>query len=461
MTEPPKLIVWTESPKTKRVDRRNDDVPFDSEAAIAGRFVDEHGADFAFCHDSGAWMVYRAGLWSEDRLGVVPNAARQICESVASRCPDIRIARAVASAKTVRGVLQLASAWPEIAVRADAFDPDPWLLNTPDCVIDLRTGEKLAHSADMMMARQTAVPAGGEAPLFKAMLMRITGGDFEFETYLRNMAGYLMTGSTQEHAMFFLFGGGANSKGTFINAVSGALGTYSTTAPIDLFLEQHGESHPTGIASLEGARLVTASETDEGRRWAEARLKQLVAGDKVAARKMRQDFREFVPRFKLVVCGNHKPHLRTVDESIRRRMQILPFLNQIPVEERDLLLGEKLKAEWGGILSWALEGSIDWYVEGLKQPAAVRNATGLYLESEDAMGQWITDCTSETKGHWESSAVLFHSWKGWCERNGEHHGSGKRFNQALQSHGFKPARQGGTGARGFADIVVIRTETLD
>jgi putative DNA primase/helicase len=126
---------------------------------------------------------------------------------------------------------------------------------------------------------------------------------------------------------------------------------------------------------------VTAIETEEGRRWDEAKIKALTGGDRIAARFMRQDFFEYVPAFKLVIAGNHKPSLRSVDESIRRRFNLLPFTVTIPPEERDRDLPEKLKAEWPGILRWMIQGCLEWQRLGLAPPQAVRDATAAYAAS--------------------------------------------------------------------------------
>src|SRR5690606_275286 len=108
-----------------------------------------------------------------------------------------------------------------------------------------------------------------------------------------------------------------------------------------------------------------AQETEEGRRWAEARIKALTGGDPISARFMRQDFFTFTPQFKLMIAGNHKPGLRSVDEAIRRRFHLLPFTATIPADRRDPKLAEKLKAEGPGILAWAIEGTRHWLHLGL------------------------------------------------------------------------------------------------
>ena len=84
----------------------------------------------------------------------------------------------------------------------------------------------------------------------------------------------------------------------------------------------------------------------------------------------------FMPTFKLAIAGNNKPSLRSVDEAIRRRFHLIPFTITIPAEERDRELTEKLKAEWPGILSWLIEGCLEWQTEGLRPPQVVLSRRG-------------------------------------------------------------------------------------
>ena len=161
---------------------------------------------------------------------------------------------------------------------------------------------------------------------------------------------------------------------------------------MDTFTESHTDRHPTELAMLRGARIVAAQETEEGRRWAESRIKALTGGDPITARFMRQDFFTYTPQFKLLIAGNHKPGLRNIDEAIRRRFHLLPFTVRIPPEERDPNLFDKLKEEWPAILGWALQGCLEWQAEGLNPPAAVIEATAEYFDDEDSFGRWLGEC---------------------------------------------------------------------
>jgi putative DNA primase/helicase len=185
---------------------------------------------------------------------------------------------------------------------------------------------------------------------------------------------------------------------------------------------------------LRGARLVTAIETEEGRRWAESRIKALTGGDKISARFMRQDFFEYVPQFKLIIAGNHKPSLRSVDEAFRRRIHLIPFTVTIPPSERDLDLSEKLKAEWSGILQWMIEGCRQWQERGIDPPEAVRVATAAYLEAEDTFAAWIDECCERDPNAWERTQDLFASWKSWAERSGDYVGTQKNLRAKIEAH---------------------------
>jgi putative DNA primase/helicase len=208
------------------------------------------------------------------------------------------------------------------------------------------------------------------------------------------------------------------------------MGDYATTAAMDTFIASATDKHPTDLAMLQGARMVSASETEEGRGWAESRIKQMTGGDPIRARFMRQDFFEYRPQFKLVIVGNHKPVLRNVDDAARRRFNIIPFVHK--PEAPDKRLETKLMAERPAILAWAIEGAIDWQQNGLVRPAVVADATAEYFTEQDIVRQWAAECC-ETGGRniSDTTANLFTNWSAYAQANGEKPGSTKWFSQVL------------------------------
>jgi putative DNA primase/helicase len=421
-----------------------------SEDQLALDYSHRHADDLRYCAQWGKWLHWDGRRWCLEPTLKAFDYARAVAHDYAKALDDGKLG----SAKTVSAITQLARADRRHAATTDQWDTNIWLLNTPTGTIELPAGRLRSHNREDYITKIAATAAGGSCPLWLQFLDRVTGGDGELVGYLQRVAGYCLTGSTREHAMFFCYGTGANGKGVFINTLTALLGDYAAVAPMETFLASKSDRHPTDLAGLRGARLVTAQETTEGRRWDETKIKALTGGDPISARFMRQDFFTFVPEFKLLPAGNHKPGLRAVDEAIRRRLNLIPFRVTIPRVERDPDLAEKLKTEWPGILQWAIEGCRFWRERGLDPPPAVRDATEAYFEAENAIGRWIEEQCALDRTYFETIAVLYGNWNTWCEANGEFTGSQKRFSQALEDRGFERHREGSNGDRGFRGIAL-------
>jgi putative DNA primase/helicase len=434
--------------------------PAFSDEALALRFAERHRNELRYVAAWSRWLFWDGARWIfDDTLGAF-DRARRICREAASECNKPKLASAIASAKTVAAIERLAKADRRHAATADQWDADAWILNTPSGVIDLHTGKLRAQKPDDYVTKITGVAPDASCPIptWSAFLARVLGGNTELIDFMQRLAGYSLTGSTCEHALAFLYGTGANGKSTFLNAITGCAGDYHRTAPIETFTASNSDRHPTDLAGLRGARLVTAIETEEGRRWAESKIKALTGGDRIAARFMRQDFFEYTPQFKLIIAGNHKPGLRSVDEAIRRRFHLVPFTVTIPPEERDHGLDTWLHYEWPGILAWMIEGCLAWQQTGLAPPKAVTDATAAYLEQQDAIAAWIDDQCERNPSAWERSATLFANWKAYAERSGEPAGDIKRFRDRLETRGIEHKREPGTDRTGYQGIKLRNAE---
>lgn len=342
---------------------------------------------------------------------------------------------------------------PAIGVTADVWDSDPWLLGTPGGTVDLRSGllrdaDPTEHITKLTGVEPALTP---HCPLWLAFLDQATGGDAGLIQFLQQWCGYSLSGITREHALVFVYGPGGNGKSVFLNVLTGVLGAYATTAAMDTFTASKSDKHPTDMAMLRGARLVTASETEEDRAWAEARIKSLTGGDPVTARFMRQDFFTFVPTFKLTIVGNHQPMLRNVDDAARRRFNIVPFIRK--PDQPDRQLEGKLRAEWPAILRWMIEGCLDWQANGLVQPDSVAEATDAYFAEQDLMAQWLAEKCDVRVGDpnvWDRTTDLFESWSAYAKAAGDTPGTVKAFGPAMRRKGFQQHRN--KYARGFSGL---------
>jgi len=405
-----------------------------SEDSIALAFTREHGETLRFDHDSGRWYEWTTTHWSSLNVPVAFHYAREIGRRMAAG------KKQMCKASVAAGTERFAQADPLHRVTSEIWDEDPWLLGTPSGTLDLRTGKMhAARPREFITKLSGCAPENNEPALWLKFLSDATRGDRAMMCYLQRVAGYCLTGLTSEHALFFIYGPGGNGKSVFLNILVHILGDYATNAPMDTFTKSKFSSHPTELAMLKGARLVTASETEEGRAWAEARIKALTGGDPVSARFMHRNFFTYRPQFKLLFAGNHQPSLGAVDDAMRRRFNMLPFVNK-PTEP-DHMLEEKLKAEAPRILAWALQGCLDWQAHGLARPESVTAATDEYFEDQDVIGRWLSEECEVGSGLWDMADPLFQNWSRYARAMGENAGTSVTFAAAMRRQGFMKVRK--------------------
>ena len=417
-----------------------------SEDLIALSFAAQFGATMRFDHNEGCWFEWDGVRWCRDETERGFHYAREI----GRRMGDGK--RNMCKASVASGAERFCRSDPTLAVTAKNWDRDPWLLGTPGGVVDLRDGEVMPPDPSYGITKLAAVsPALGVPKRWLAFLDEATGGDAQVVSFLQEWCGYGLTGDTREHALLFVHGGGGNGKSVFINTFTRLLGDYAVTAAMETFTAAKGERHSTDVAMLKGARLVTASETEEGKAWAESRIKQMTGADPITARFMRRDNFTYLPQFKLTIIGNHAPVMHSVDEAMRRRFRIVPF-DYRPTRP-DRKLEEKLVEEWPQILQWMIDGCLRWQVSGLSHPPAMKDATDAYFEAQDVFGQWIEASCNVGLREWEQVGKLYENWVKFSKANGEDSGTAKRFNSTLQKRGYRPDRiTGGNRERIFRGV---------
>ncbi len=328
-------------------------------------------------------------------------------------------------------------------VTPDDLDADPFLLNCTNGTLDLRTGERRPHDpADLI----TKVTAGAYDPaasgrVFQEFLQRAQP-DEAMRVYLSLLVGHGLVGQVIEHLLQIHCGEGANGKLTFVNATGAALGDYAAPADPELLTARTFDAHPTGVADLFGLRLAILHEADRGRRLAEGTVKRLTGGDRIKARRMREDFWSFEPSHTFVMLTNHKPIITGTDEGIWRRIRLVPWAVVVPAEDRDEHLGDKLALEADYVLTWLVQGCLAWREHGLTDPEPVTRATSAYRDESDALGRFLSD---RTMNHGQvKSSDLFDAWSKWCAGEGEDPGTQTAFSIALTNRGYdkKPASSG-------------------
>jgi len=441
--------------------------PMYSDQWLATEVVQRQLQPLRYVPQRGAWLVWERSRWRVDAELLAEDIVRRTLTLVADKAARSGAtdkektraameARNICSAGRASAVRELVRCDRSIAVSVETLDHDPMILNTPNGIVDLRTGVLGPSDPAALCTKQTAVPPDFSAacPVWLAFLSQVTRADHELLGYLRRLAGYALTGDTREQTLTFVHGPGGNGKSVWLNVLQGILGDYAQVAAMDTFTSTYGDKHTTDLASLQSARLVTASETTLGRKWDEARLKSITSGEPITARYMRQDNFTYTPQLKLVIAGNHQPELRDVGDAMRRRIHMVPFVFKPAVP--DLTLGVRLRAEWPAILAWMIQGCLEWQQQGLQPPKVVHAATDAYFQNEDIYGAWISECITEGAG--ATSEALFASWRQWAGMRKEPEGSSRRLANALAGRGYQIWRDPVSRHRGFAGIRILEQD---
>ena len=429
----------------------------------AERFIAHHGEDVRYCYPWRKWLIWTGAKWERDEAGRVYRLAKETVRGIYREASDeededrrkalAKHARASESETRIRAMVELAK--PEIPVAPDELDADPWLLNCENGTITLRSGELREHRREDLITKIAPVeydPAAA-APTWEAFLERVLPGE-ELRRFVQRAAGYSATGSTSEQCMFIHHGPGANGKSTYQETISAALGDYAMRTPTETLLVKRPGGVPNDVARLKGARYVTASETEEGRRLAESLVKDLTGQDTISARFMWAEWFDFKPTHALHLSTNHRPEIRGSDAAIWRRIRLVPWSVTIPPAEQDRKLPEKLRAELPGVLAWIVRGCLEWQREGLRAPEEVRQATKAYRAEMDVLAAFLADCCLRDEDETAFAGELWGAWKRWCEETGEQAGTQKRFGGRLAERGFLNHRDSRTGRKMWSGLAL-------
>ncbi len=429
----------------------------------AERFIARHGKALRYCYPWRKWLVWAGARWERDEAGRVHRLAKETVRGIYREASDAededrrkalaKHAAASESEARIRAMVELAKS--EAPVSPDELDTDPWLLNVLNGTIDLRTGQLREHRREDLITKLSPVeydPAA-RAPTWDAFLGRVLPGE-ELRGFVQRAVGYSATGDTSEQCMFIHHGPGANGKSTFQETASAALGDYAMRTPTETLLVKRSGGVPNDVARLKGARLITASETEEGRRLAESLVKDLTGQDTISARFMWAEWFDFKPTHALHLSTNHKPEIRGTDPAIWRRIRLVPWGVTIPPAEQDKKLPEKLRDELPGVLAWIVCGCSAWLREGLQAPEEVRKATRAYRAEMDVLAAFLADCCLRDEDETAFAGELWGAWKLWCEETGEYAGTQKRFGGQLAERGFLNHRDSRTGRKVWSGLAL-------
>ncbi len=363
----------------------------------------------------------------------------------------IALKHVCATAKLDRLKAMITLAGPELPIRVSEMDTNHWILNCTNGMVDLKTGKLLTHDRSLSITKlcPTEFQPDVESPLWKRFLRDVFVDD-ELIQFIQRLFGYFLTGDVSEQKLPIFFGTGANGKSTLLNAFMETVGMdYTMQCMPDFLMKKKWEGHPTENARLFGQRFVSCVETDASCDLAESKVKMLTGGERINARRMKEDFWQFNPTHKIVLCTNHRPVIKGTDEGIWRRVLLIPFDQHFDEARQDKQLLEKLKSERVGILAWAVRGCLEWQRIGLSPPKQVCDATAEYKRSEDLIGRFLEHRCIFDPSHHIRFSELYTALESFGRDSGDVVPDKRTVGIRFAERGFEKFTSNGTCYRGL------------
>jgi putative DNA primase/helicase len=398
-----------------------------TEAGAAERFARLHGDDVRYDHRRSRWLHWQSHRWAPDADEEVKRLALLFARTWQRDALDIdeperRKAALAAAVRLERrqalvSMLEFAAALKPIADAGDGWDRDPWLLGVPNGVVDLRTGMlRDGHPGDRItMQAGTPYDPTATCDRWTDFIAEIFAGCDELVTFVQRAIGYSLTGDTSEQVLFLGYGKGANGKGTLTQTLAHLLGDYAYAMPFSTVELHQRSAIPNDLAALFNRRFVSASETNDGTRLNESRVKALTGCDPITARFLHAEFFTFQPVAKYWLSVNHKPVVRDDSYAFWRRLRLIPFTQTFTIDKS---LGPRLRDEAPGILAWCVRGCLAWQQCGLEPPTVVTEATAAYEAESDPLRDFVDAELEQQPESQIHASDLYDTYCQWAKEHG-------------------------------------------
>jgi putative DNA primase/helicase len=477
-----------------------------TDAGNGRRLVDKHHDEIRYCVDEGCWYIWDGVRWRKDLVKRIRELAKGIAADIRTEADTTKMPTTTGDEDQDKVALAQFEArkrelmkWANrsenadgvsktiISVESDAritcfrgdFDRDANLLNCPNCVVNLYTGETMPHDRELMLSNLCPVEFDSSAvhPVWEESLNAFTRNHSDLKPFLKRVAGYSIQGDKSEERILILYGPGNAGKGTFMDWVTNTLGPdYACAMDANSVLRQKRDSAAASgdIARLEGKRIVVVSEIEKGSRLQESFMKGASGNDALVARALYRSEREFRPTHQFWFQTNYRPGFDATDSGNKRRYVEIPFDNDLkadPAVKFDPMLKNRMRQDNAfleAVLAWAVQGCVEWRQHGLELPESVKAATAELFAHNDFLNDFLTEmCVVDPNGK-VPVKYLAEAYNQWCENQGEEPAQGRTFNRMMEERGYerKQARVNGISGKAWAgirlkehdELVAIRNE---
>lgn len=446
----------------------------------AQRFYDYFGDLFKYNVDMKMFMFWTGKTWIYDSKSIIRKYATKLIEILQAEIDskEAEVSQLIAdgdkeSAKALNEIVEAAKknktrlsnkagrdamlaelqAIGDIPVFNSDFDSDPFLLNTENGIVNLKTGMISVFDREKMLSKNTNCPIDYSEP--KVWLEFLNGVFYRGESeeakketqeiidYIQQASWYSLTGSTREQVMFLLYGNGSNGKTTYVEQMRKVLGDYGSSKESSILMASQGKGQSAStqfsLAELVGVRYLIAEETNEGEKLDEGGVKAMTGSGKISAQKKYGNPFEFYAQFKIWLLTNNLPIIRGADFGIWRRLVPIPFLRRFTEKEKDMDMPEKLAKETAQILGWCVQGHEKYQANGnrLIMPECIKSALRVYQDDMDVVAKFIKKCCKDNPSSQESCKIVFNAYKNWAMDNKEYILRESKFCESMVGKGYK------------------------
>jgi len=282
------------------------DITTDSGASDA--FFDAASDELIYRDDTDTWFKKHGQVFRPMTYVQVQGEAKQFMQLQVATGGFLRPTRSLLSKSKIDNLLTLSR---------HHFRIDPHLLDECRNLIGCADGTVLDLDTQTLVSQTTAPVTkmvrcsfhpNSDCMEFKRFLGQVFAENHSVLSFVQRAIGYSLSGFTDEQCLFFLVGKGSNGKTTLLNTIQYVFSDYGATTPAQtLLVSRNGNQQTNDLAKLVGIRFVTASETEQGERLAESKLKRITGGDRINCRGLYEEFFEYDPQFKLWLATNDSP----------------------------------------------------------------------------------------------------------------------------------------------------------
>lgn len=440
----------------------------------ADRFMDMFGKNTLYNFPNSDFYNYDGKRWALDKRGIVRNKVDKVMDSIKQEPVFIpegttekesqkfynEHAKWIRKTRETRTKENLAKEIRHrIPVELEEFDSDIYALNCQNGWVDLRTGKLSPHDPKKMFSKVagTNYVAGATSKRWEIFLNKIFSQDKEMVEFVQKLVGHALIGKNLEQIIIFLYGSGKNGKSVFLNVLEKLLGDYQTTIAANELMQRknQGNGHSDSIAGLAGARMVTASEPEKGYHLSESVVKTMSGSDKIHASFKNKSGFTFDPQHVIFLACNYMPTMNSgaSDDSIWRRVIIVPFEVTITEAERDVHLEEKLLKDLPAIMNWAIDGLMLYQKDGLVIPDKVARAMDEERESMDAVGTFLNEELVKVPNGKIQSSKVHEIYVLWNKAHGDKYPlSNRLLTQEIKARGYHFTKTNkGMALQGFSN----------